>query len=102
MEDKEFVVLENSDEEEIVIAQDSDANEIVPISEDIPVYDKNYLHIQATASDKWHIVHNLNKYPSVSVIDSAGNECVGSVQHVSLQELYISFSGGFAGKATLN
>lgn len=100
--EEEIVVIENGDTEEVAILESDETTEIVPIAEDIPVYDKNYLHVQAVASNEWHIIHNLNKYPSVTVFDSAGNECVGSVKYISLQELYINFSSGFAGKATLN
>lgn len=64
--------------------------------------DKNYLHIQSVASDEWTINHNLNKYPSVSVIDSANNEVIGEVTHIDKNNLKIKFAGGFSGKATLN
>lgn len=64
--------------------------------------DKNYLHIQSVASDEWIIHHNLDKYPSVTVLDSANNEVVGEVTHIDRNNLIIKFAGGFSGKATLN
>ena len=33
--------------------------------------DKYYKHTQATPSNHWVINHKLNKYPSISVVDSA-------------------------------
>lgn len=64
--------------------------------------DKNYLHVQSVASDEWVINHNLNKYPSVSVLDSANNEVIGDVEHIDKNNLKIKFASGFTGKATLN
>ena len=64
--------------------------------------DKTYLHIQDVASNEWNINHNLNKYPSVTVIDSANNEVVGDVEYIDNNNLIIKFEGSFSGKATLN
>lgn len=66
------------------------------------VYDKNYLFIQNQVSDEWIINHNLNKYPSVTVIDSAYNEVIGEVEYLDKDNLKIKFANGFSGKATLN
>ncbi len=64
--------------------------------------DKTYFHQQTVASDTWVIVHNLNKYPSVSVIDSAGNEVIGEVYYDDKNQVTLKFEGGFKGVATLN
>lgn len=66
------------------------------------VNDKNYIHYQNTASDTWLINHNLNKYPAVNVVDSAGNEVVGDVEYIDVNNLKITFMGAFKGKANLN
>ena len=31
-----------------------------------------FIYEQCTSSDTWVIIHNLNRYPSVTVVDSAG------------------------------
>lgn len=64
--------------------------------------DKTYLHQQTVALDTWIIVHNLNKYPSVSVIDSAGNEVIGEVFYDDKNQVTLKFKGSFKGVATLN
>lgn len=64
--------------------------------------DKNFVFDQSTPSATWNIVHNLNKYPSVTVIDSANNMVIGEVHYPSINEVVIIFSGGFSGKAFLN
>ena len=102
MSEDEIIVVEDDDTTEITTLESDGTEEVVTLAEDIPSYDKNYLHIQSVPSNEWNIIHNLNKYPSVSVFDSAGNEVIGDVQYTSLQQLTIKFSGEFAGKATLN
>lgn len=66
------------------------------------VLDKNYKHTQIQASKTWNIKHNLKKIPSVTVIDSGGNEVIGNIKHLSENELTISFSYEFSGSAILN
>ena len=64
--------------------------------------DKNYVHRQDVASDEWEISHNLDKYPSVSVVDSAGNIIYGNVHYISLNLIKIYFKSAFTGRAYLN
>ncbi len=64
--------------------------------------DKNYVHEQRVPSDTWVIYHYLDKKPSVTVIDSAGTEVEGEVEHVDNRSIIIRFSGEFTGIATLN
>jgi hypothetical protein len=64
--------------------------------------DLNYLHDQAAASDTWTITHNLSKYPSVTVVDTAGDEVEGAVNYISANQLVVTFSAAFSGKAYLN
>jgi hypothetical protein len=64
--------------------------------------DKNFVFSQNTPSTLWTVTHNLGKYPSVSVIDSAGTLCFGEVKYISLNQLTISFGWAFSGKVSLN
>jgi hypothetical protein len=64
--------------------------------------DKYYQHVQAVASDEWLVVHNLEKHPAVSVIDSSGAEVEGCVEYIDNNTIRIRFSASFAGKAALN
>lgn len=64
--------------------------------------DKNYIHNQGVPSTEWNIQHNLGKKPSVVVFDSAGRDVVGSIKYVDDNNLIITFSAAFSGKATLN
>lgn len=62
----------------------------------------HYTHTQTVASSTWSIVHNMGKNPSVSIVDSSGDEVIGSVTHVSVNQMVLSFSAAFSGKAYLN
>lgn len=61
-----------------------------------------FVHSQDTPSSTWAIAHNLNKYPSVTVVDSAGTVVVGQVIYADSNNLSVQFSSGFSGKAYLN
>lgn len=64
--------------------------------------DTNYTHTQVSASAVWNIVHNLGKYPSVTVIDSAGSKVEGDYDYVDVNTVQLTFSAAFAGTASLN
>lgn len=64
--------------------------------------DLSYTHNQGTSDAVWYINHNLNKFPSVSVKDSAGTEVQGLVQHVDMNNVTVSFNTPFKGIAFLN
>lgn len=64
--------------------------------------DKSYVFTQDTPAAVWEIAHTLNKYPSVTVVDSAGSAVVGEVTYLSKSEIRLSFEAPFSGKAFLN
>lgn len=57
--------------------------------QDIPIY-------------TWEIEHNLQKFPSVVVVDSAGSVVIGDIVYIDENNLQVLFSSKFAGKAYLN
>lgn len=64
--------------------------------------DKHFLFVQAIASDVWEIKHDLNKYPSVTVVDSADSVVIGDVTYIDENNVRLTFSDAFSGKAYLN
>jgi hypothetical protein len=64
--------------------------------------DKNYVFDQAVAASTWVINHTLNKFPSVSVVDSAGTQVNGQVTYNNTSQITITFSAAFSGEAFLN
>ncbi len=65
------------------------------------VSDKNFSQ-PFTSLSTVVVAHNLGKYPSVTVIDSAGDEVEGLVDHTSINQLTITFSAPFSGVAICN
>ena len=64
--------------------------------------ESTFIHTQNVASAEWTIQHNLDKYPSVTVVDSAGSVVIGDCQYTSRNTVVLTFNGGFSGKAYLN
>ena len=72
-------------------------------SEDLGIIgDKHYTYNQAVASIVWEVRHGLNKYPSVTVVDSAQNIVVGDVVYIDENNVRITFAASFSGKAYFN
>lgn len=53
------------------------------------------------ASTTWTINHNLNGYPAITTIDSAGNTVEGSIDYVSANQITVTFAVAFSGTAIL-
>ena len=64
--------------------------------------DKHFTYRQSTASDVWVITHNLGKYPSITVVDSAGTVVVGEIILQTTEQAVIRFNSSFSGKAYCN
>jgi len=61
----------------------------------------SYTHTQVSAQNTWTITHNLNKYPSVTVIDSFMNTVIGEIVYNNSNTLTITFTASFSGTAYL-
>ena len=66
------------------------------------VGDKTFVFDQITPSNTWNITHTLNKFPSVSVVDTAGTQVFTDINYINNNNITLTFSTGFAGKAFLN
>lgn len=64
--------------------------------------DKHFVFEQGIASDTWVIEHNLNKYPSVTVVDTAGNQFIPAVKYIDENKCIVTMNGATKGKAFLN
>ena len=103
----------------IEVTEDNVINNTMPISGvvtsdgDVPVNGRAvYNAIQAgtgtfvfemsEASTEWVINHNLGKYPSVMVVDSAGTVQEGRIEYISENTCKAILNSAFKGKAYLN
>lgn len=62
----------------------------------------SYTHAQAVPDTTWTINHNLGRFPSVTIVDSAGSVVTGTVEYVSNNTIVLYFSAAFGGSAYLN
>jgi len=89
---------------------DVDATE--PTEQDVLMYEEStntwknqkirYVHDQPTPSDEWVINHGLKTKPAaISVFDTSDMMVFGNVEHVTVNQVVLSFSAVFAGVAYL-
>jgi hypothetical protein len=64
--------------------------------------DATFVFNQEVPSKEWVITHNLNKFPAVTIIDSADSVVFGDVQYLNSNSLKINFTAEFSGKVYLN
>lgn len=66
--------------------------------------DKNYVSpsLNFSAGVAQTITHGLNKFPSVTVVDSGGSHIVGDVQHINENSFTITFTASFQAKVYAN
>ena len=65
-------------------------------------YERAYIHNQTSPASTWTVAHNLNKYPSVSVVDSAYEEVIGEIEYLTPNTLEVRFTAPFSGQAYIN
>lgn len=61
-----------------------------------------YTFNQATPSVTWSITHDLQRHPSVTIVDSSGNHIMGETFYQDNNNIILTFSAPFAGVAYLN
>ncbi|MBL7989036.1 MAG: hypothetical protein JNJ94_13315 [Chlorobi bacterium] len=106
----EKVVIEGSvetvvvEEGEVVetINEVMDVLEIAAQGPPGPAGDLHYTHTQGVAAAMWSITHSLGKHPSITVIDSGGDEVIPAIAYPSPNAVTLTFSGAVSGVAYLN
>ena len=64
--------------------------------------DKTFVYQKAVPSTTWEVQHDLNKFPSITVVDTAKSVVVGNYTYVDNNNVILNFSAAFAGKAYFN
>lgn len=62
----------------------------------------SYTHNQGVPESVWEIEHNLGFYPNATVVDSGGTKVIGDVEYIDTNNIKLTFSGAFSGKAYLS
>lgn len=99
--EKELYLTPDTTEQDIASAiQDHNSNPLAHA--DIRALTGTFIHEQGVSSATWTINHNLNKFPAVSVVDSAGNEIIAEVSYPDKNTCIVTMTGASKGKAYLN
>ena len=61
-----------------------------------------FVFTQGVPATVWNIQHNLGKFPSITVIDTGDTVVTGEYTYIDNNNVTLTFSAGFAGKAYLN
>lgn len=69
---------------------------------EVPASSSTFVFTQSVAAADWVIAHNLNKFPSITVVDSAGTWVRGGAEYVDSNTIILHFSAPFSGTAYLN
>lgn len=64
--------------------------------------DSSFTYTQVVAETTWNIQHDMGKFPSITVIDTANTVVTGEYTYIDNNNVTLTFSAGFAGKAYLN
>ena len=63
---------------------------------------ETYTFVQAGASATWTVQHNLDKFPSVTMVLSTGQKGYGDIVYIDENNLTITFASAESGKAYMN
>lgn len=73
------------------------------VDDKVYITSTTYTHEQAIASDVWVINHDLNKCPSIYVVDTAGHmQMPDDITVNDMNTITVTFLSAFAGLAYLN
>ena len=64
--------------------------------------DLHYTHFQDMPEEIWYITHNLNKEPSIQVLNSAGAVIYPDIKHTSTNTAELYFKSAMSGRAICN
>jgi hypothetical protein len=67
-----------------------------------PGVSPTFIFTQGSPLATWTIVHNLNKWPSVTVVDSGNSVIIPSIHYDSVNQTTATFGSPTSGKAYLN
>lgn len=86
----------------LVVGEIAEGECLMRVGNELVGVNRSYVHTQGAAAATWTITHGLGRYPSVMVVDSAGTVVHGGIAYNSIDELVVTFSAAFSGKAFLN
>lgn len=61
-----------------------------------------FVFTQSSPASVWTIVHNMDGFPNVSVVDSSGSVVEGDVTYDTANQVTVAFTAAFSGTAYLS
>jgi hypothetical protein len=62
-------------------------------------FNESYIHEQLIPANQWIVNHNLNRYPKVTIVNDINVEVIADIVYTNTNQVIISFSNPFYGKA---
>jgi len=66
------------------------------------ITDKSFIHKQTAPLAQWVILHELEKYPSVSVVDAFKNKIDSEIIYTNINTVTVNLAKAASGYAYLN
>jgi hypothetical protein len=63
---------------------------------------ETFVYEQIAASTQWNVAHELNRFPSVTTVDSAGNLFEADVLYLDANNIQINLTQAISGWVYLN
>ena len=99
--EEDYIAIKNVDNAQVELVTQSSPL-YVSIQDQHIQYDTNFEYTQNLAATTWTINHNLGKYCSVTVVDTNNDVIFGEVHYNSPNQIVLTFTAAFSGKAYLN
>lgn len=100
--DSEVEALNTEIDKKVETITGSDLIDVQRTGSAVTLTSKTFVFEQGLASNEWVINHNLNKYPSITLVDSAGTIFIGQVVYNDFDNCTVKINGATKGKAYLN
>lgn len=84
-----------------ILVKDGSDDFVTQWVDPVVISDKNHT-TTFSVEDTVTVTHNLGKYPSVTVINSAGDQVEGDIFYTNSIQLIVSFANPFSGKIICN
>lgn len=96
----EGAVIYNTDTDKLNVRTATAWQEVGAAGGESPILSKT-MSVDVPAS-VWTLTHNLNRFPSVTIVDSAGTEVIGDVAYTDANTVTATFGSAFSGVAYIN
>tara|TARA_R100000935_G_C2789684_1_gene145405 strand:+ start:575 stop:913 length:339 start_codon:yes stop_codon:yes gene_type:complete len=66
------------------------------------VLENSFIFTQSIPETVWNITHGLGKFASVTVVSDSNQVMIGNTEYINANQVQLTFSAAFSGKAYFN